>query len=175
MSLPVIVIITIVGYFALLMAVSYYASRGSDNSTFFTGKRQAPWPVVAFAMIGAAISGVTFISVPGMVAAKGYSYLQMVLGFIVGYALIAFVLVPLFYKRNLISIYGYLEERFGGSTYRTGAWFFFLSKMLGAAVRCTPAPGLRAAAHTVHLQCHRHHSSYMAVYRPGRSQDPYLD
>lgn len=135
MSLPVIVIITIVGYFALLMAVSYYASRGSDNSTFFTGKRQAPWPVVAFAMIGAAISGVTFISVPGMVAAKGYSYLQMVLGFIVGYALIAFVLVPLFYKRNLISIYGYLEERFGGSTYRTGAWFFFLSKMLGAAVR----------------------------------------
>jgi len=135
MSLPVIVIITIVGYFALLMAVSYYASRGSDNSTFFTGKRQAPWPVVAFAMIGAAISGVTFISVPGMVAAKGYSYLQMVLGFIVGYALIAFVLVPLFYKRNLISIYGYLEERFGGSTYRTGAWFFFVSKMLGAAVR----------------------------------------
>ncbi|MDE6564374.1 MAG: sodium:solute symporter [Muribaculaceae bacterium] len=135
MSLPIIVIITIVGYFALLMAVSYYASRGSDNSTFFTGKRQAPWPVVAFAMIGAAISGVTFISVPGMVAAKGYSYLQMVLGFIVGYALIAFVLVPLFYKRNLISIYGYLEERFGGSTYRTGAWFFFVSKMLGAAVR----------------------------------------
>lgn len=135
MSLPVIVIITIVGYFALLMAVSYFASRGSDNSTFFTGKRQAPWPVVAFAMIGAAISGVTFISVPGMVAAKGYSYLQMVLGFIVGYALIAFVLVPLFYKRNLISIYGYLEERFGASTYHTGAWFFFLSKMLGAAVR----------------------------------------
>lgn len=135
MSLPVIVIITIVGYFALLMAVSYFASRGSDNSTFFTGKRQAPWPVVAFAMIGAAISGVTFISVPGMVAAKGYSYLQMVLGFIVGYALIAFVLVPLFYKRNLISIYGYLEERFGGATYHTGAWFFFLSKMLGAAVR----------------------------------------
>ena len=135
MSLPVIVIITIAGYFALLMAVSYFASRGSDNSTFFTGKRQTPWPIVAFAMIGAAISGVTFISVPGMVAAKGYSYLQMVLGFIVGYCLIAFVLVPMFYKRNLISIYGYLEERFGSSTYRTGAWFFFLSKMLGAAVR----------------------------------------
>lgn len=135
MSLPTIVIITIAGYFALLMAVSYFASRGSDNSTFFTGNRRAPWPVVAFAMMGAAISGVTFISVPGMVAAKGYSYLQMVLGFIVGYALIAYVLVPLFYKRNLISIYGYLEERFGQSTYRTGAWFFFLSKMLGASVR----------------------------------------
>ncbi|MDE6333093.1 MAG: sodium:solute symporter [Muribaculaceae bacterium] len=135
MSQPVIVIITIAAYFVLLMAVSYFASRGSDNKTFFTGGRQAPWPLVAFAMIGAAISGVTFISVPGMVAAKGYSYLQMVLGFIVGYFAIAFVLVPLFYRRNLISIYGYLEERFGMSTYRSGAWLFFISKMLGAAVR----------------------------------------
>lgn len=117
------------------MAVSHFASRGSDNSTFFTGKRQAPWLLVAFAMVGAAISGVTFISVPGMVAAKSYSYLQMVLGFIVGYFVIAYLLVPLFYKRNLISIYGYLEERFGRCTYRTGAWFFFVSKMLGAAVR----------------------------------------
>ena len=119
MSLPIIVIITIAAYFVLLMAVSYYASRGSDNSTFFTGNRKAPWPVVAFATMGAAISGVTFISVPGMVVAKGYAYLQMVLGFIVGYVAIAFVLLPLFYKRNLISIYGYLEERFGRSTYRT--------------------------------------------------------
>ena len=135
MSHSVIVIITIAAYFVLLMAVSYFASRGSDNSTFFTGNRRAPWPVVAFAMIGAAISGVTFISVPGMVVGKGYAYLQMVLGFIVGYFVIAFVLVPLFYKKNLISIYGYLEERFGRSTYRAGAWFFFVSKMLGAAVR----------------------------------------
>lgn len=86
-------------------------------------------------MVGAMISGVTFISVPGMVVGKGYAYLQMVLGFIVGYIVIAFVLVPLFYRRNLISIYGYLEERFGRGTYRTGAWFFFASKMLGAAVR----------------------------------------
>lgn len=135
MSQPVIVIITIAAYFVLLMVVSYFASRGSDNKTFFTGGRQAPWPLVAFAMIGAAISGVTFISVPGMVAAKGYAYLQMVLGFIVGYFVIAFLLVPLFYRRNLISIYGYLEERFGMSTYRSGAWLFFISKMLGAAVR----------------------------------------
>ena len=135
MSHPLIVIITIAAYFALLFLVSYFASRGSDNSTFFTGNRKAPWPLVAFAMIGAAISGVTFISVPGMVAAKGYAYLQMVLGFIVGYFCIAFVLVPLFYKKNLISIYGYLEDRFGRSTYRTGAWFFFLSKILGASVR----------------------------------------
>ena len=136
MSLPAIVIITIAGYFAVLMLMSYFASRGkADNSTFFTGGRNSHWALVSFAMIGASISGVTFVSVPGMVVNNGYAYLQMILGFIVGYAAIAFILVPLFYRRNLISIYGYLEERFGRGTYRTGAWFFFLSKMLGAAVR----------------------------------------
>lgn len=135
LSLPTIVIITIICYFGLLMTVGYIASRGSDSATFFTGNRRAPWPIVAFAMVGATISGVTFISVPGMVAAKGYAYLQMVLGFIVGYVVIAFVLVPLFYKRNLVSIYGYLEGRFGRATYHSGAWFFFISKMLGASVR----------------------------------------
>ncbi|MBD5192018.1 MAG: sodium:solute symporter [Bacteroidales bacterium] len=134
-SNALITILTIAGYFLLLLGISYFASRKSDNSTFFTGNRKTPWPLVAFAMIGAAISGVTFVSVPGMVVTKGYAYLQMVLGFIVGYFLIAAVLVPIFYKRNLISIYGYLEERFGTSTYRTGAWFFFISKMLGASVR----------------------------------------
>ena len=132
---PTIVIITILAYFALLMLIGWIASRGSDNSTFFTGNRQAHWGIVAFAMIGATISGVTFISVPGMVVGKGYAYLQMVLGFIVGYFAIAFVLVPMFYRRNLISIYGYLEGRFGRSTYHTGAWFFFVSKILGASVR----------------------------------------
>ena len=132
---PTVVIITIVAYFLLLMGISWWSSRGSDNSTFFTGKRNNHWMLVAFAMIGAPISGVTFISVPGMVAAKGYAYLQMVLGFIVGYFAIAFVLVPLFYKKNLISIYGYLEDRFGQKTYSTGAWFFFISKLLGASVR----------------------------------------
>lgn len=132
---PLIVILTIAGYFGLLLAISFFASRGSDNSTFFTGNRRTPWPLVAFAMIGAAISGVTFVSVPGMVVNSGYSYLQMVLGFIVGYFIIAAVLVPIFYKHNLVSIYGYLENRFGTSTYRTGAWFFFVSKMLGASVR----------------------------------------
>ena len=132
---PIVILITIIAYFALLFVVSAIAGRGSDNASFFTGSRQAPWLVVAFATMGAAISGVTFISVPGMVVAKGYSYLQMVLGFIVGYVAIAFVLVPLFYKRNLLSIYGYLEQRFGMATYRSGAWFFFVSKMLGASVR----------------------------------------
>lgn len=118
------------------MAVSWLASRGSrDNDTFFTGSRKAPWPLVALGTIGAAISGVTFISVPGMVVGKGYAYVQMMLGFVVGYFVVAFVLIPLFYKRNIITIYGYLEQRYGTTTHRTGAWMFYISKMLGAAVR----------------------------------------
>lgn len=132
---PLAVIATIICYFALLLGISAIASRGSDNATFFSGNRRAPWPVVGIAMIGATISGVTFISVPGMVAAKSYSYLQMVMGFTVGYLVIAVWLLPLFYRRRLVSIYGYLNERFGPVTHKTGAWFFFVSKMLGAAVR----------------------------------------
>ncbi len=132
---PLTVIITIAAYFVLLLTISHFASRKSDNKTFFSGDRKTPWPMVAFATIGAMISGVTFISVPGMVVNNGYAYLHMILGFIVGFFLIAVVLIPIFYKRNLVSIYGYLEGRFGQSTYRTGAWFFFASKMLGAAVR----------------------------------------
>lgn len=132
---PYSIILTIIAYFAVLIAVSQIASRHADNATFFTGGRRMPWPVVGFAMVGAAISGVTFISVPGMVAAKGYSYLQMVLGFIIGYGVIAFVLVPLFYRRRLVSIYTYLQERFGVMSYRSGAWLFLISKLLGASVR----------------------------------------
>lgn len=132
---PVLVIITVAAYFGLLLVIAHLASRGGDNDTFFTGNRRAPWPVVALAMVGASISGVTFVSVPGMVAAKGYAYLQMVLGFIVGYVLIATVLVPVFYRRRLVSIYGYLGERFGRSSYRSGAWIFFVSKITGASVR----------------------------------------
>lgn len=132
---PAIVIITIAAYFGVLLAVGRIASRHTDNTTFFTGGRRMPWPLVAVAMIGASISGVTFISVPGMVAAKSYAYLQMVLGFIVGYAVIALVLVPVFYRRNLTSIYGYLSQRFGRGSYRSGAWMFFISKILGASVR----------------------------------------
>lgn len=132
---PTLVIITILAYFALLLGVSALASRRTDSAAFFTGGRKAPWPVVAFAMAGAAISGVTFISVPGMVAAQGYAYLQMVLGFIVGYVVIAVVLVPVFYKRNLVSIYGYLGQRFGTHSHKTGSWLFFVSKMSGASVR----------------------------------------
>ena len=132
---PVSILITIVAYFIILFTVSYIAGRKADNEGFFVGNRKSAWYVVAFAMIGSSISGVTFVSVPGMVAASGFSYLQMVLGFVAGQIIIAFVLIPLFYRMNLVSIYEYLESRFGLSSYKTGAWFFFISKMLGAAVR----------------------------------------
>ena len=132
---PVVVLITIFAYFIVLFPISYAVGRRADSQGFFVGNRRSPWFVVAFAMIGSMISGVTFISVPGMVAASGFSYLQMVLGFVVGQLLIAYVLVPLFYRMNVVSIYEYLETRFGIASYRTGAWFFFISKMLGAAVR----------------------------------------
>lgn len=132
---PVLVLITIATYFAILFTISYIAGRKADNAGFFVGNRKSTWYVVAFAMIGSSISGVTFVSVPGMVATSNFSYLQMVLGFVAGQFIIAFLLIPLFYKMNLVSIYEYLENRFGLSSYRTGAWFFFISKMLGAAVR----------------------------------------
>ena len=132
---PLAVIITIAAYFVILFTVSYIAGRKADNDGFFTGNRKSSWYVVAFAMIGSSISGVTYVSVPGMVASSNFGYLQMVLGFIAGQLIIAYVLVPLFYRMNLVSIYEYLENRFGMASYRTGAWFFFISKMLGAAVR----------------------------------------
>lgn len=132
---PLSVIITIAAYFLVLFIVSYIAGRKADNEGFFVGNRKSAWYVVAFAMIGSSISGVTFVSVPGMVEVSNFSYLQMVLGFVAGQFIIAFVLIPLFYRMNLVSIYEYLENRFGGSSYKTGAWFFFISKMLGAAVR----------------------------------------
>lgn len=130
-----IVLATIAFYFVLLFIISWITGRKTDNAGFFTGNRKSPWYMVAVAMIGASISGVTFISVPGAVLAGGYSYMQMVLGFFVGSILVALVLIPMFYKMNLMSIYGYLENRFGLASYRTGAWFFFVSKMLGASVR----------------------------------------
>lgn len=132
---PISVIIVIVAYFLILFTVSYIAGRKADNEGFFVGNRKSAWYVVAFAMIGSSISGVTFVSVPGMVGTSGFSYLQMVLGFVAGQFIIAFVLIPLFYRMKLVSIYEYLENRFGASSYQTGACFFFLSKMLGAAVR----------------------------------------
>ncbi len=132
---PYIIIATIAAYLAVLFVVAFTAARRADNQGFFVGNRRSPWYVVAFGMIGAAMSGVTFVSVPGMVAANGFAYLQMAAGFVVGYFVIAFVLIPLFYRMKIVSIYEYLENRFGISSYKTGAWFFFISKMLGASVR----------------------------------------
>ncbi|MHB9055026.1 MAG: sodium:solute symporter [Paludibacteraceae bacterium] len=132
---PLAVILTIAAYFLVLFGVSYVAGRKADNAGFFIGNRKSSWYVVAFAMIGSSISGVTFMSVPGMVDPKAFSYMQMVFGFFVGQIIISFILIPLFYKINLFSIYEYLDKRFGIRSYKTGAWFFFISKMLGASVR----------------------------------------
>ncbi len=132
---PWVVLATIVGYFCLLFLITFLANRKNKDAGFYADSVKAPWYIVSFATMGAAISGVTFVSVPGMVETKGFSYLQMQFGFIIGYAVIAFMLVPMFYKRNLVSIYGYLAQRFGSNTHKSGAWFFFVSKMLGAAVR----------------------------------------
>ena len=130
-----IIIITILGYIAVLFAVAYLSGRRADNAGFFVGNRSSRWWMVMLAMVGAAMSGVTFVSVPGMVATSSFSYFQMALGFVAGYFVIAFVLIPLFYRMQIVSVYGYLEERFGTGAYKTGAWFFFISKLLGASVR----------------------------------------
>lgn len=132
---PLTILIVIAAYFALLFFISYVAGRKADNAGFFSGNRSSNWLLVAMSTIGAAISGVTFVSVPGMVATSGWAYMQMVLGFTVGQILIAYVLIPLYYKLNLTSIYQYLQQRFGMNTYKSGAWLFFVSKMLGASVR----------------------------------------
>lgn len=132
---PLTILLVIACYFALLFFISYLAGRKADNAGFFSGNRSSNWLLVAMSTIGAAISGVTFVSVPGMVATSGWAYMQMVLGFTVGQFLIAYVLIPLYYKLNLTSIYQYLQQRFGMSTYKSGAWLFFVSKMLGASVR----------------------------------------
>ena len=129
------ILITVLVYFAVLFGISHLTSRKADNNTFYRANRRAPWYMVAFGMIGASISGVTFVSVPGMVLSSQMTYLQMCLGFILGYAAIAFLLLPLYYRLNLTTIYSYLGQRLGEKSYLTGAGFFLLSKMTGAAVR----------------------------------------
>ena len=129
------IIAIILVYFAVLMAISRFAAKRTTNETFFRANRRSPWYMVAFGMVGASISGVTFVSVPGMVLSSQMTYLQVCLGFIVGYLAVAFVLLPVYYKLNLTSIYTYLGLRLGSHSYETGAWFFLLSKMIGAAVK----------------------------------------
>lgn len=130
-----VIIITILTYFSILLVFSRLTSRRATNDTFYRANRRSPWYMVAFGMIGASISGITFVSVPGMVVKTDMSYLQMCLGFILGYAVVAFVLLPVYYRLNLTTIYSYLQTRLGQRAYKTGASFFLLSKLIGAAVR----------------------------------------
>ncbi len=132
---PLHILFIMAVYFALLVGVARFFTPSSDNKTFFTGNRQSPWYVVSFGMIGASLSGVTFISVPGWVEGSGFAYMQMVLGYVVGYALIAYVLLPLYYRENTTTIYGFLQSRYGRAAHATGAWFFILSRWVGASFR----------------------------------------
>ncbi|WP_250434062.1 sodium:solute symporter [Hanstruepera flava] len=132
---PTQIILLIVAYFGLLILISFFTGKKSGNDAFFKGNRQSPWYVVAFGMIGASLSGVTFISVPGWIEASQFSYMQVVLGYIVGYLVIGLVLLPLYYRLNLTSIYTYLETRFGNYSYKTGASFFLISRVIGASFR----------------------------------------
>ncbi|MBP8213180.1 MAG: sodium:solute symporter, partial [Saprospiraceae bacterium] len=123
------------GYFLLLLAVAWYTSKNSDNESFFIGNKNSNWKLVAFGMIGTSLSGVTFVSVPGTVGANAFGYYQVVIGYFLGYFAIAYILLPLYYRMNLTSIYRFLEERFGPVSYRTGALFFIMSRTLGATAR----------------------------------------
>src|SRR5574338_731841 len=125
----------VVGYFVLLLVVAYYTSRNSNNDSFFIGNRSSNWMLVAFGMIGTSLSGVTFVSVPGTVGGSGFAYFQVVIGYLIGYLIIAFILLPLYYRLNLTSIYNYLHHRFGMISYKTGALFFIISRTLGATAR----------------------------------------
>lgn len=132
---PTLVAIVLISYFLVLILIAFLTSRNTDSDTFFTGNKQSPWYLVAFGMIGASLSGVTFISVPGKVLTESMAYFQIVLGYVLGYIVIAKVLMPIYYRMNVVSIYQYLLERFGFMTYKTGAGFFILSRTLGSAIR----------------------------------------
>ncbi|MBR9914540.1 MAG: sodium:solute symporter [Algicola sp.] len=129
------IILLIVAYFAVLILISYFTGKEDSNEAFFKANKSAPWYLVAFGMIGASLSGVTFISVPGAVETKQFGYFQVVLGYFFGYLIIAYVLLPLYYKLNLTSIYTYLKERFGNTSYKTGSIAFLVSRTVGAAFR----------------------------------------
>ena len=132
---PIHVLFILLGYFGLLITISLFTSRGATTATFFTANRRSPWYLVAFGMVGATLSGVTFISVPGEVGNSAFSYLQFVLGNLLGYWLVAGILLPVYYRLNLISIYSFLGQRFGEVSHKTGSVFFIISKLIGAAFR----------------------------------------
>lgn len=132
---PIEIIVLIAAYFGVLMLISYFTGKNDSNTDFFKAGKQSPWYLVAFGMVGASLSGVTFISVPGWVDGSEFSYMQVVFGYLVGYFVVAFVLMPVYYKFNVTSIYEYLGDRFGIVSHKTGAFFFFVSRVLGAAFR----------------------------------------
>src|SRR6476661_8502506 len=140
---PYLLLSFVLGYFILLFVVAWFTSRNSNNDSFFIGNKNSNWKLVAFGMIGTSLSGVTFVSVPGSVGNVGkiggmpnaLGYFQVVIGYLIGYLVIAFVLLPLYYKLNLTSIYNYLKQRFGEWAYKTGASFFILSRTVGATAR----------------------------------------
>ncbi len=132
---PYLVVGIVLGYFSILIVISLLTSRKADSQTFFTGNRKSPWYLVAFGMVGTALSGVTFVSVPGEVGSSAFSYLQFVFGNIIGFWIVAAVLLPLYYRLNLVSIYAFLDQRFGTFSHKTGSFFFLISKLIGAAFR----------------------------------------
>lgn len=127
---PLLLFSFVISYFLILLVVAWYTGRNSNNDSFFIGNRNSNWMLVAFGMIGTSLSGVTFVSVPGAVARESFAYFQITLGYLLGYLVIAFVLLPLYYRLNLTSIYNYLSSRLGFVSYKTGASFFILSRTL---------------------------------------------
>ncbi|MDB4159836.1 sodium:solute symporter [Flavobacteriaceae bacterium] len=132
---PLFILSLIIGYFLVLVGIAYYTGKEDSNESFFKANRNSPWYLVAFGMVGASLSGVTFISVPGWIKDSQFTYFQVVMGYLIGYFVVAYVLLPVYYKNNVTSIYEYLNTRFGKNSHRAGAFFFFLSRVLGAAFR----------------------------------------
>lgn len=133
--LPAVLFSIVIIYFAILLTVAWYTSRNSNNDSFFIGNHNSNWMLVAFGMIGTSLSGVTFVSVPGTVGSNGFGYFQVVIGYFIGYIMVAYILLPLYYRLNLTSIYHYLQHRFGTVAYKTGSLFFIVSRILGATAR----------------------------------------
>lgn len=132
---PLLLFSFVIGYFLILLAVAWYTGKNSDNHSFFIGNKNSNWMLVAFGMVGTSLSGVTFVSVPGAVAKESFAYIQITLGYLIGYTMIAYILLPLYYRLNLTSIYHYLSSRMGFNAYKTGSSFFILSRTLGATAR----------------------------------------
>ena len=132
---PVLLFSFVIGYFLILLTVAWYTGKNSDNHSFFIGNKNSNWMLVAFGMVGTSLSGVTFVSVPGAVAKESFAYVQITIGYLIGYLLIAYVLLPLYYRLNLTSIYNFLSSRLGYRSYKTGSSFFILSRVLGATAR----------------------------------------